>query len=100
MPKVELTHAAADDLDAIFEHSLAQFGLDQTERYVISLKNCLDLLASNPHLGKNASELRQGYQRFPHESHVVFYQVIDDGILIVRLLHASMDTARHLNQDE
>lgn len=100
MPKLELTQAAAVDLEEIFEHSLAHFGFDQTERYVDSLKNCLALLASNPQLGRNASDIRPGYFRFPHESHVVFYQTIDDGILVVRLLHSSMDTARHLEQHD
>ncbi|HEX9625872.1 MAG TPA: type II toxin-antitoxin system RelE/ParE family toxin [Acidiferrobacterales bacterium] len=64
--------------------------------YYDSLKNCLELLGENPGIGTNADDLRPGYRRFVHESHVIFYRETAHGVLIVRILHKRMDVDRHL----
>ena len=42
--KLELSKAAAEDIDTLLDDSLINFGMDQTEQYFKSLKECLDLL--------------------------------------------------------
>lgn len=87
----ELSEAAAADIEAIFERSLIDFGLVQTELYVASLEQCLTLLGENPKMGSSAEDIRTGYRRFSHKSHVVFYREAERGILVVRVLHSRMD---------
>jgi toxin ParE1/3/4 len=93
-----LSEASARDIENIFERSLIDFGLAQTEQYFHTLKNCLVLLAENPGMGTAADDLQAGYRRFPHESHVIFYTVSESDIFIVRILHKSMDIIDHFDE--
>ena len=92
---IELSAAAAKDIEAILEQSLVDFAWLQTEKYYESLKRCLELLSENRGMGTTAERVRPGYRRFSHESHVVFYRVSEGGILVIRVLHARMDVGRH-----
>ena len=66
--------------------------------YYHTLKNCLELLDKNPNMGSSADDIRPGYRRFAHESHVVFYQDTGRGVLIVRVLHKRMDISKHIGE--
>jgi toxin ParE1/3/4 len=92
----KFTEAAAGDVEDILNQSLIDFGAQQTEAYYTSLTQCLDLLEDNPEMGGAADEIRPGYRRFPHESHIIFYTVDAEDILIVRILHKRMDALRNL----
>lgn len=92
----ELTEAAAGDIEAIFEDSVERFGFARTEAYVGSLQRCLTLLGTNPEMGVAADDIRHGYRRFPHESHVIFYKATRTGIIVVRVLHQHMKAVREL----
>ncbi|MFH7321537.1 type II toxin-antitoxin system RelE/ParE family toxin [Desulfurivibrio sp. D14AmB] len=95
----KLSRAAAADIEKIAENSLIEFGLAQTGKYLTSLHGCLELLAKNPEMGREIDEIRPGYRKFPHQSHLIFYRRENaGGILIVRVLHHLMDAERHLNQ--
>lgn len=93
---ITLSEAAARDIEDILEQSLADFGQLQAEKYYESLKRCLELLSENPGMGTSAENVRAGYRRFPHESHVVFYRASPQGILVVRVLHKRMDLSQHI----
>jgi toxin ParE1/3/4 len=92
---IELSAAAAKDIEAILGQSLVDLGWLQTEAYYESLKRCLELLSEHPAMGSAAEHIRAGYRRFTHESLVVFYRVIQDGILMICVLHRRMDVGRH-----
>jgi toxin ParE1/3/4 len=93
-----LSDAAAQDIEQILDRSVVDFGPHQTELYYHSLKNCLELLGENPKMGSSADDLRLGYRRFAHESHVVFYRDTGRGVLIVRVLHKRMDINKHVDE--
>jgi toxin ParE1/3/4 len=93
---VKLSHAAAQDIEDLLNHSMTHFGLDQTEIYYQYLSRCLDLIGENPEIGYAADDIRPGYRRFPHESHVVFYKIEAHDVFVVRILHKSMDAVRNL----
>ena len=92
----ELSEAAARDIEAILDQSLLDFGPLQAEKYHESLKHCLELPGEHPGMGTTAENVRAGYRRFPHESHVVFYRVSQRGILVVRVLHKRMGASQHI----
>ena len=49
-------------------------------------------MSENPDIGKGCDEIKDGYRKFPQGSHVIFYKQTDNQeILIVRILHKSMD---------
>ena len=90
-----LSRLAAADLEEIAEYTIEHFGINQARRYRDGLKTCFDQLAGNPTLGREAEQLVRGLHRFEHQSHVVFYKSEPENLLIVRVLHSSMDVPRH-----
>ena len=52
----------------------------------------------NPAMGVSIENIRTGYRRFSHQSHVIFYTQMQDGILIARVLHKRMDVTKQLLQ--
>ncbi len=93
---VSLSKAAARDIEDILEHSLVEFGVHQAETYYASLTHCLELLGGNPEMGSAAEDIRPGYRRFPYESHIIFYTIRPEDILVVRILHQRMDVIRNI----
>ena len=98
MARVRYQRRAEDDLDSIADYSLDRWGQVQAERYVNGLQALCEHLDEDPVLNR---PYRGRYLRRAHESHVVFFRREDDGgILIVRVLHASMQPELHSFEDD
>jgi len=95
MNNCRLSRLAVADLAEIAEYTIERFGLEQSRRYRDGLKTCFVQLTNNPALGRSAEQLVPGLQRFEHQSHVVFYISEPGNLLIVRVLHSSMDVPGH-----
>jgi toxin ParE1/3/4 len=96
MAEYILSKDADDDLLAIANFTVLNFGEDQAIRYLNELKQLLGQLCQKPELGRGVPEYSPIMKRFNFRSHVIFYQPVDVGILIVRVLHKSMDFEQHL----
>lgn len=96
MSKVEITEAADRDLFEIYVYSHRHHGQAQAERYLHGLDACFRRLAEMPRMGRSVDYIRRGYFRFEHAKHSIFYIILEDGIRVVRVLHARMDPQRHL----
>lgn len=96
MASFELSQEADSDLAGIFAYGYRLFGPDQAADHLNSLDQCFRFLAANPGAGRERADfdppVRCHYQR----RHLVFYDVRGHDILIVRVLHDSMDTGRHM----
>ncbi len=53
------------------------------------------MLALFPRMGLPTYDLRDGLYRFGHKSHVIFYTLNPDYILIARVLHGRADFKRY-----
>jgi len=87
---------ARSDIDAIWDYTVKAWGVQQARSYIAGLRDVCTKLAENPELGKRQDELYKGLRVYPSGKHVVFYLTVDKGIDVVRILHGSMDTHRHL----
>ena len=96
MAEIRLTSRAEADLAGIADYTIETFDIEQARRYRDDLEACFLTIAENPRLGRSAEALSAGLRRIEHRSHVVFYLVDERGVLIVRILHSSMDAARHV----
>ena len=96
MGTYKLSKAAATDIEDIFEYGVFHFGLDQAKNYIQTMEQHFLLLSDNVGLGREAEELSDGLRRFSYGSHIIFYLPIPKGILVVRVLHQSMDFEQHL----
>lgn len=87
---------AGQDLKSIAEYTLDRFGYEQARKYRYELYETLTLLAKRPGIGKSCEHIRSRARRFSHLSHMIYYQPLEQGILILRILHHSQDPLRHL----
>ena len=95
MAEHRLSSRAEADLAGIADYTIETFGIEQARRYRDEFETCFENLAENPRRGRSAEPLAPGLRRFEHRSHVVFYVEDGNGVLIVRILHASMNAPRH-----
>ena len=95
MAAYRLSKKAAADLDGIHEYSVVNFGTIQARNYLNRLHERFDILARQPMLGRQANHFAPGLRRYEYRSHVAFYVPEDGGVMIVRVLHKSMDVPRY-----
>ncbi|RNJ62818.1 MAG: type II toxin-antitoxin system RelE/ParE family toxin [Porphyrobacter sp. IPPAS B-1204] len=96
MRELRISRKADNDLVLISQYTTTEFGRDQARKYLGQLKACFASLLDNPHLGQSAEPVVPHLRRIRQGAHVIFYISAPDGILIVRVLHQSMDFERHL----
>ena len=94
--KIQRSAAAGSDLDAIFDYTAEQWGVDQAAAYLAGLEQAMQRLGDFPELGASAADVRPGYRRLRHKRHVIFYRLAGSVIRIERILHERMDAANHL----
>ena len=92
MSSFDLTKAARADRKAIAKFTQERWGVRQRNTYLKEIDQVFHALAKNPVMGRACDEVREGYRKFPHGSHVIYYKQIDsDVLLVVRILHMTMD---------
>ncbi len=87
---------AAQDLEQIYRYSIQEFGNERIERYIRDLNDAFSKLANEPNLGRDYDFVRSNLSAFNVVSHVIFFEISNPGITILRVLHRSMDYGRHL----
>ena len=92
-----LSAKASTDLDSILDYSIINFGASVMFEYHKSLEKCFEILDDNLDLGTEVEHIRSDYLCFQHRLHLIFFKKRNEGILIVRLLHKSMDAPRYFN---
>ena len=100
MASYRLSKRADADILEIVAFTVKRFGIEQGRRYHDGLRRVFQVLAEHPTRGRGAGELAPNLRRWKYESHTVFYVPEPQGILIVRVLHQAMDTARHSMKDD
>jgi toxin ParE1/3/4 len=81
------TRQADQDIIDIYVRGIAEFGVDQAERYHEGMVSVFDLLAENPRLARERPEFNPPVRLHPYQAHMIAYIIRDDGILIIRVLH-------------
>ena len=92
-----LSNKASTDLDSVLDYSIINFGAKVMLKYHKSLRKCFETLDENPDLGTEIEHIFPDYLCFEHRSHLMFYKKTNLDILIMRILHKSMDASRHFN---
>ena len=87
---------AEADLDGIYEYSLLNHGLQQADRYFVSLYGCFEMLATHPLVGQDVGHILKGARRHTHKEHVIYYEP-SDPLLILRILGVNQDPLRQFS---
>jgi len=90
MPRVLRRPLAAADIAEIWDY-IAEDSIDQADAWVDRLDETLRLLATQPRMGRARDELSPGVRSMPFGRYVIFYEPLDDGIDVVRVLHSARD---------
>ncbi|MFP1129839.1 type II toxin-antitoxin system RelE/ParE family toxin [Asticcacaulis sp. W401b] len=96
MADFTLSDEAGQDLKSIAQYTLDRFGYEQARKYRYELYETLILLAKRPGIGAACEQIRTQNRRFSHLSHMIYYRPLQQGILVLRILHHSQDPLRHL----
>jgi toxin ParE1/3/4 len=92
MSKFELSGKAKNDLIKVAKYTQLTWGAAQRNDYLKLMDAAFRQLANEPLLGVSCNYIREGYRKRPQGSHVIYYKGHKTSqILIVRILHKSMD---------
>lgn len=97
MKSIKLAKQASLDVDEMYLYGLINFGETQADLYSEKIKNSLKTIQANPEIGRLVTRVYPAVRRFDFERHVIFYDINDDEIFIVRIIHCSTDFIRHLS---
>ena len=90
MSHLDFTLLATQDLNDIHDY-LAEKSPKAAERFIEQIeKRCLRI-AEMPGIGRSRDELAAGLRSVPEGSYVIFYQPLEEGVMIVRVLHGARD---------
>lgn len=96
MPGYRLTPDAQSDLIEIRRFTLQQWGQAQSQKYLSELRKTIRLLSDTPSLGKSRPEVGANVLSFPHVSHVIYYVVHEQRLVVFGVLHKRMVPVNHL----
>lgn len=97
MPEFRITPNARASLKDIARHTLRKWGREQRDRYLNDLDKRFSWLANRPGVGRNRSDIAEGYYCFPQGSHLVFFVLSDVGIDIIDVVHQDMDIINYFS---
>jgi toxin ParE1/3/4 len=88
MTRVVLTDAARQDQLEIWLY-IAADNPDAADRLLDEIDRTLRLLAGAPGLGRARDDIVPGLHCFPVGNYLILYEVIPEGINVVRLVHGA-----------
>lgn len=87
---------AQRDLEGIWDSTAERWNLTQAEIYLRGIWAAIETIAADPGIGRSADDVRPSYRRYPVGSHVIFCQLADEMVDVIRILHSHMDFDNHL----
>ncbi len=97
-----LSGAAERDFADIVAWTAENFGARQADNYARLIENALEKLGEEPYAppsrdrgGDIGAGLRSLHLRRPGR-HLILYKVEDQAVMVLRILHDSMDVTRHV----
>lgn len=86
MAHYELTQAADDDFDQLFDYGIDNFGLERAMEYQEDMQIRFGKIAEQPKLYSIVDNVDGGYRRAVFRAHSIYYRVESTHIVIVRIL--------------
>lgn len=96
MLKLSVTPKAEADMIGVWVYTCEEWGVDQADKYLDQLEEGMKQLINHPSLGADYAHVLPGYRRLQVEHHAVFYKAVEPEVLVVRVLHDSMDAPARL----
>lgn len=88
MARIVRSRPARADLRDIWLY-IAQDSIEAADRFLDRLNQTVRTIAGSPDIGERQDHLRPGLRRFVVGNYLIFYEPIEDGIRVVRVLHGA-----------
>lgn len=85
-----LSREAEIDLEDIANYTAENWDKEQAAKYLRELNEKFVLIAENPLLNRERTELKQPIRIQHYESHIILYTTLNETVHIIRVLHQSM----------
>ena len=90
MGRIVRTGQAADDILEIWQYiALHQGNVPAADRLVVRFEELLRTMSEQPNVGTSQGRYRVGMRSFSTGNYVLFYEPLQDGILLLRVLHGA-----------
>ncbi len=89
--KYLISEKASEELLSLFVDGILNFGSEQASRYQTQLISLFELLSQHPFMGTQYDHENETIRRFPHGPHIIFYEILDDSVLILSIIDARSD---------
>lgn len=96
MTRVVLTDSAKQDQLDIWLYVAAD-NPDAADRLLDEIDDVLRLLSGAPGLGRARDDIAPGLRYFPVGNYLILYELLPDGITVVRLVHGARQLSRILD---
>lgn len=91
-----LTRDAQRDLRAIRRYTVDTWGHDQSRKYLEGMRDTIKLLAEFPGQGLGRLDVGEGVFGFPYGSHMLYYRLEKNQLVVFAVLHQRMVPEGHL----
>src|SRR5699024_8481187 len=91
-----LTRDAQQDLIEIRRYTTQVWGQAQSRKYLQDLRSTLELLAEFPGQGILREDVGEGVRSFPYSSHMLYYRMESEVVVVFAVLHQRMLPAAHI----
>lgn len=91
MPRYHISDSAKRDIAGIKNFTVEHWGKAKAREYAEGLRAKFRQLAERPQIGRLRAEIQTGLRSLLAMSHVIYYEVRNMDVYIVRVLHKSQD---------
>jgi toxin ParE1/3/4 len=95
---VHVSRAARNDLLAIDDYGIDEFGVAAADALSASFRRAFVRLGEYPRSAPERSDFGKGIRCKTHRGYRVLYQIEGGGILILRILHHSRDVRKAMHE--
>lgn len=99
MAKYRFSNKALLDLENIWDYTAETWSENQAELYFNQIIRTCSELSDNPNIGKPYSKVKRGLLGYRTGKHIIFYESVKSNeIIVLRVLHESMDLENRLKE--
>lgn len=97
MARIRIADLAGEDLEDIWQF-VAKNNAEAANKLIKEITGKFKLLRDQPQIGREEKRLFGTLRSFPVSHYIIFYKPFDNGVEILRILHAARDLDKILGR--